>query len=666
MDLKIVSIILWAKDLTKEIRRLDFKLDKINVITGDSQKGKSSIIPIIDYCLGSSKCSIPVGIIREKTEWFGIVIHVKNKLILIARKEPGIRVKSDETFYKENVVLENLPRPSAETNIEFVKTRLNEIVGLPYLNLNDEINEGSKNTRPSIRDFSAFQFQPQHIIANPYTLFYKADTNIHRERLKQIFPLVLGALDKETLYLRQQLKELEQQYKQKEREVKEFEQTTQRWLYNVKSSYIQAKEYGLIHEAPDNELGWSTNIYIKYLSKVPQFIKSRASNIQKGSTNEVVKKINELLNEELEVSRNLGSLRQKLYKMTRLFESEKLYENSLDIQKERLQPTNWLINLLEPKNICPFCGSESSKAYDEIVRLHNHQDKLQNKSKNLESSYTSLDKEIVRTRNKMQGLETSLNYIRQQKKQLEVSSEEVRNKRQTEQQIFQFVGRLEKELEDYKLIYENVDLRNELQELQTKINEFKTKIDPKKIELKLKIALSSVSAAIQRFAKQLGVEDAEQPIDLDIVNLTLLRKKGERTDYLWEIGSGANWMGYHIATLLALNEYFIRLEWNPVSQFLVLDQPSQVYFPEKIIENESEKDKSKNRISEYQQEDVIRVRKIFTALSSLLNGRVEEDKKLQIIVIEHADEVTWSGEEHNIHLVARWRGSNGALIPENW
>ncbi|GEM_PF-2071909 len=38
----------------------------------------------------------------------------------------------------------------------------------------------------------AFNFQPQHIVANPYTLFSKADTTEHREKLRAIFPLVPG------------------------------------------------------------------------------------------------------------------------------------------------------------------------------------------------------------------------------------------------------------------------------------------------------------------------------------------------------------------------------------------------------------------------------------------------------------------------------------------
>lgn len=66
-------------------------------------------------------------------------------------------------------------------------------------------------------------------------------------------------------------------------------------------------------------------------------------------------------------------------------------------------------------------------------------------------------------------------------------------------------------------------------------------------------------------------------------------------------------MGYHIATLLALHEYFVDLKWNPVPQFLIIDQPSQVYFPEKIIQNQSEQEA--DLTPNYKQEDIVRVQK---------------------------------------------------------
>ncbi|EOG5604880.1 AAA family ATPase [Providencia stuartii] len=51
----IDSLILWPSDSENNIQEIFFEKNKVNIIHGISGTGKSSIISIIDYCLGSSK-----------------------------------------------------------------------------------------------------------------------------------------------------------------------------------------------------------------------------------------------------------------------------------------------------------------------------------------------------------------------------------------------------------------------------------------------------------------------------------------------------------------------------------------------------------------------------------------------------------------------------------
>ncbi len=44
------------------------------------------------------------------------------------------------------------------------------------------------------------------------------------------------------------------------------------------------------------------------------------------------------------------------------------------------------------------------------------------------------------------------------------------------------------------------------------------------------------------------------------------------------MGGGKNWLGCHFLALLALHEHFVQ-ERRSVPGFLILDQPTQVYFP---------------------------------------------------------------------------------------
>ena len=74
MTFQIKKLLLWPKKEGKGIRTVEFELDKVNVITGDSRTGKSAIVPIIDYCLASSDCLIPRDVIRDSVAWYGLLV----------------------------------------------------------------------------------------------------------------------------------------------------------------------------------------------------------------------------------------------------------------------------------------------------------------------------------------------------------------------------------------------------------------------------------------------------------------------------------------------------------------------------------------------------------------------------------------------------------------
>ena len=58
MKIAILNVILWPKDTSQSPRIVHFEPGKINIITGESGTGKSTLTWIIDYCLGSDKCSV--------------------------------------------------------------------------------------------------------------------------------------------------------------------------------------------------------------------------------------------------------------------------------------------------------------------------------------------------------------------------------------------------------------------------------------------------------------------------------------------------------------------------------------------------------------------------------------------------------------------------------
>ena len=89
MYFQIENIVIWpSKADVKPLKRVVwFEPGVVNVITGESRTGKSAVIPIIDYCLGSSKCAIPIDVIRKSASWYGVtVVSDKGEHILLLRQ----------------------------------------------------------------------------------------------------------------------------------------------------------------------------------------------------------------------------------------------------------------------------------------------------------------------------------------------------------------------------------------------------------------------------------------------------------------------------------------------------------------------------------------------------------------------------------------------------
>lgn len=178
----------------------------------------------------------------------------------------------------------------------------------------------------------------------------------------------------------------------------------------------------------------------------------------------------------------------------------------------------------------------------------------------------------------------------------------------------------------------------------------------------------SISGYITRFIGALEIDGAEGVPELDEAELNIKFKRSGhgKADYLWEIGSGENWMGYHLAAILALHGIFLSREpGSPVPSFIIIDQPSQVYFPgetfEQIVDAEqaATQDDARGR---RKLDDLARTQKIFAALA-----RAHRSFKgsLQIIVLDHADQNAW-GDLPNVTAREIWRDDRDFLIPRAW
>jgi hypothetical protein len=152
------------------------------------------------------------------------------------------------------------------------------------------------------------------------------------------------------------------------------------------------------------------------------------------------------------------------------------------------------------------------------------------------------------------------------------------------------------------------------------------------------------------WARELDLEHSKFPLRLDLKRLTIVADTVDGPVPMDRMGSGENWVGYHLIAHLALHEWFTQ-RGRPVPRFLFLDQPSQVYFPP-----EKDIDGSMSGVVEDDRQAVVRMFQfVFKVVSELA-------PRFQVVMTEHAD-IKEYWYQHAV--VERWRGG-AKLVPEEW
>lgn len=656
MYFQIRGIVLWPRNADFEPRTLKFELGKVNVISGASRTGKSAVIPIIDYCLGSRTCSIPVNTIRKYCEWFGIVVATAQGEKLLARKEPGAQRSTDEMFLLEAEKISKIPnRLTKNTNATAVKRLLDDLANLSNLDFSGGEDASGFDGRPAFRDLAAFTFQPQNVVANPDVLFFKTNTYEHREKLRKIFPYVLGAITPTLMAKQFELNRTRQLLRRKEKELKDAQEVSARWLADLRSKFSEAQELGLIPRQ-DEEI--SRAQMIELLEEIITRTDLTLA-VSTATISDALRELNSLESEEREVSRELTTLRHRFEEMNRMRVGVQQYETALSVQRGRLQLSSWLVSHAGDQSDCPMCGSHTDSAKQKLQVLAQRLEEVEtaagaDKDKEMPAAF---DRELQRVTAEVGETTERLRSVQIRKRALTSRSKEANEQQFSAKRTERFIGNLESSLDLHRKLGSDSELIEEVRTLKATVLALETELREQDVEARKRRALRIINTSAGKLLPYLDIENPNDPISLETSDLTIKVLGSERDDYLSEIGSGSNWLSYHLAVLLSLHQFYLSQKNSPVPGFLVLDQPSQVYFPKHVISKNVEMDDD----PKVRDEDVDAVRKAFEVMGSVVRS---EKEKLQLIVLDHASSEVWGGIEGVVGL-PEWRDGT-KLVPMEW
>jgi hypothetical protein len=193
-------------------------------------------------------------------------------------------------------------------------------------------------------------------------------------------------------------------------------------------------------------------------------------------------------------------------------------------------------------------------------------------------------------------------------------------------------------------------LSQSIDALKGEMAELELTLDQDALENRLETALNLVNRELTKYASSLKLEHGEHPLRLDRKNLTVVADTDDGPLALSQMGSGENWVGYHVAVHLSLHKLF-RRRHRPVPAFLMLDQPSQAHYPPEHDDEGS--------VEVLNDEDQQAVRRLFKLLSDYCQ---ELQPKMQVIVADHVELLEpWFQNA----IAQRWRDGI-KLVPPTW
>lgn len=655
MKLFIRELIIWPDDPNLDPRIISFDPERVSVITGWSGTGKSSIISIIDYVLGAGSSTIPVGIIRETASWYGLTLETDVGPMRLAREKPTSREVSDAYWLQQGEdVSEELPRrPRSNARTERIKQLFDDLSQLS--NLDTDPDGKAFSGRASFRDMAAFNFLPQHIVANPYTMFFKADTSQHREKLRNVMPLALGILTNEDLVRLHTRRLIRDELRRVETELKVRREALERWRASATGAFYHAQELGLLPAGPLPEL---LDDVIATLRQVVAAGGQTAASA--GRVTAAVTRLQALREEEREHDRRIADGRRRLRRLRSLRGSVSDYGEVLADQQQRVRGVGWFKEAIVADE-CILCGSESGASRRALEELEGPISELEELTAGATATPPIVDREILDIERQLLASEQALVVVRRTRVTAEAVVDTEQGRSQSLENVYRFIGSTEQALQMLGEVEGEGGLQGQVLQLRARADELDRALDLTRQRERERDIHVSISRGIVRFIKRLEIEGAEGLPSLDQreLNVKFQRDGGHKPEFLWEIGSGENWMAYHLATMFSLHALFIRRgSKNPVPTFLVIDQPSQVYFPSDTYKEFVEKDSAREDVA--RKEDLERTRQIFSTISYVQSVLPD----LQVIILDHADRNTW-GDLGNVDEVANWRGGD-ALIPEDW
>ena len=485
-------------------------------------------------------------------------------------------------------------------------------------------------------------FQKQDEIDNRERLFHRQGDQFIPQAIKDTLPYFLGAVDEDHFLKQNELELARDELRQIKAETEQRSRERLRGTQRIRGLVQEGKRVGII---PEDFEPVDLDIAIRELR--------RASNIDVGAGRFVPdfgETINRLQDEQKNV-RDLLSNTVEEIRAHRLFLSEQnSYLSEGAEQKSRLSSIGLYKSGGASGEFCPVCESELEVPTSSVASISAALKKLDGQLAAVELESPHLQQRVSDLERKKRELEETLIDLQGQIARVFADDARARAEHDMIVERARVVGRIGSYLESVVPAESSADYADRLALAESKVAALEAAVSMDDVGQRMDTFLNIISQKMSEYAKRLDLEHSGSALRLDAKKLTVVADTVDGPVPLNRMGSGENWIGYHVLTHLALH-WWLRRRNRPVPGLLVFDQPSQAHYP-------AERDQD-GKLDPLNDTDRLAVNALFELMYEACK---EIGDDFQLVVLDHAHiEVDW----FDAAIIEEWR-SGKYLVPPDW
>ncbi|WP_459548548.1 DUF3732 domain-containing protein [Nocardia sp. X0981] len=644
MTFQVQAVTVYGKQ-PGQARTVPFRTGTLNIVTGDSRRGKSALLTIIDYCLASSDHPVKAGKVRKYVGAYAVTLVKPGQQLFVARRAPerGAAVSTVLCILSQAA---GTPTPSLEelsftTPLDVAKDLLSDFSGIDRT-VKVPAFARAQTIAPSIRHALFFCFQAQNEVANPDLLFHSQGEEWRPNTIRGVIPYFLGAVDPEQAARRNRLRLLRRDLSDLEAKLAQSRDLGPA-SGQARALLTEALEAGLLSQRDSEPTAEEVSGLLRFALEGDIQLAPAAENHRDSDGDPLAA----ATDRRTQLRRAVGQSRARIADLKRALEENDDFAGQAREQRTRLASLGLMrVNQGASQAAhCPVCESPIASANSTVTAIMRDLERLDGDLQVIGSDTPALQRQLAREEEQLQQLRAALTRNQDEINEISAGLRALQQEPDDAQRAAHVRGRISLYLDTTAQHVSGPQVEDRREDLQRQIAELEDLLSDDTQNDRLTSYLSLISQNIRTKAAALVLDHSDAPVRLDVNRLTVVADTNDGPVRLADMGSAENHLGYHIATLLSLHEWFSEHR-APVPRTLILDQPSQVYFPADY--GEPTRDLS-HLLNVYQ---------------TIVNTTRALDGALQVIVVEHAD---LTAPLFRDHVVERWRYSNNqALVPPEW